>query len=152
MPKGRKHPDKPQKKQQILRELASHANVCLACSRAGLSPRTARQWKYEDAEFAEAWEDAVGVGVGEVEERVFQLAKEGSERSAHFILQYRLPEVYGRRQTITHNVESEVPAGATIVQRIRESILLLPGGQAALDDAQQHLAGPDNGHESGNGS
>ncbi len=65
---------------RFLASLRETPNVSLACVNAGISRNVAYTWRKEDAKFAVAWEEALSVGVGYLEEEARRRAVEGVQR------------------------------------------------------------------------
>jgi hypothetical protein len=65
-------------KPAFLKNLATSANVSVACQRAGVSRSTAYRVRATDDEFAEAWEDAIDEAVDALEGEAHRRAVEGT--------------------------------------------------------------------------
>jgi hypothetical protein len=84
---------------KALREVPSVTN---ACAVARIDRATAYRHKSADEAFAEAWEDALGTSVDNVEHRAFEKALEGDPQLMAMVLKAYRPERYGDRQRIDH--------------------------------------------------
>ncbi len=65
---------------RFLASLRKIPNVSLACVNAGISRVAAYAWRDDDEKFAAAWEDALSVAVGYLEEEARRRAVEGVQR------------------------------------------------------------------------
>jgi hypothetical protein len=70
----------------FLKTLALTANVKMACRQAGITRKTAYQWKEQNPEFAELWADAIEDGLDLLEYAMFKRGVATSDRAAEFLL------------------------------------------------------------------
>lgn len=111
----------PEKKEQFLDHLRINANVSEAAKSIGVSRQAIYNERKEDKEFAEAWEDALGEALDNLESALYSRAINGvtndvfyegvpcgtkteySDTAAMFLLKNRRPEVFSDkvRQEIT---------------------------------------------------
>lgn len=84
----------------FLKELERTSNVSKAAKRAGVHRVSAYNARSESPEFAQAWDDALDVGVNAVEETAFKRAKAGSDALIQFILKTRRRAIYGDKSTV----------------------------------------------------
>lgn len=115
----------PKKREQFLAAIIQTAgNISEACEAAQISRRAAYDWREADAEFKQAWDDAVEVTTEALEQEVYRRAHEGcdepvfykgemcgeikkySDTLAMFILKGRRPEKY--RENIKQEISGEV--------------------------------------------
>lgn len=66
-----------QRKERFLKELAKRANVSAAARAAKVDRSTPYHWREMDAEFAEAWDEAVEVAVDTLEAEAWRRAATG---------------------------------------------------------------------------
>jgi len=69
--------------------------VRLACERAGISRKTAYQWRERDEEFRQRWEEALADGIDVLEAQAHARARNGSDRLLEFLLKNLRRRVYG---------------------------------------------------------
>jgi hypothetical protein len=104
----------------FLATLRTTANVYLACRQAGISRKTAYQWKEENKEFAEQWKDAHEDGIDLLEYNSRRRAMASSDKLAQFLLEVHR---YGRKQSHEHSG----PDGGPIV--VRDVITIIDDGE-----------------------
>jgi hypothetical protein len=85
---------------RFLAALRQTPSVKHACKAAGVSRDTAYKHRLADNEFAEAWLDALGASVDELETKAFQLAMAGDSTLITFLLRCHKPEVYGDKSRV----------------------------------------------------
>lgn len=89
----------------FLAALAASPNVSGACAAAGISRPTAYDLRRSNAEFADAWQAAIDMGVDDLEGVAFQRAREGSDTLLIFLLKCHRPAVYRDVQAQQHEGE-----------------------------------------------
>lgn len=100
----------PENREAFLTAFAANGNVVQAAEAAGVSRRALYDWKAEDPEFAEAWEQAFADGVDALEAEALKRAFAGSDTLLIFLLKGNKAQKYKER------VQSEIsgPNGAPI--------------------------------------
>jgi hypothetical protein len=106
------------RRRRFLKELAATANVSASASAAGMSPSSAYRLRRLDAAFAEAWQDALDIGLDALEDAVMKRAIDGVEKThfhagkpvgtsksysdalAMFLLKAHRPQVYGEAKDL----------------------------------------------------
>jgi len=74
-----------EKKRTFLASLVqAGGNVSTACDEAGLNRRTAYLWRAADKSFAEAWDDALNLGLDELESEARRRAFDGVEEPVFY--------------------------------------------------------------------
>lgn len=66
-----------------------------ACEAAGITRRTAYEWRKRSARFAQAWYEAKENGLDVLERHMFDRAKSKDTKAAIFLLTHHRPDVYG---------------------------------------------------------
>jgi hypothetical protein len=84
----------------FLTTLASTANVYLACRQAGISRKTAYQWKEENKEFADRWKDALEDALDILEWDGRKRARSSSDKLLMYFLDVHR---YGRKYQHEHS-------------------------------------------------
>jgi hypothetical protein len=97
--------DWPKWTSTFLAALESSPSVKAAAAAAGVARSGAYALRASDPDFRAAWEDALSVGVEELEAVAFQRAKDSSDVLAIFLLKAHRPERYR---------EMARPPGATV--------------------------------------
>jgi|TARA_R110002020_G_scaffold166144_5_gene353992 hypothetical protein len=69
--------------------------VRLACERAGISRKTAYQWRERDENFRQRWDEALADGIDVLEAQAHARARNGSDRLLEFLLKNLRRRVYG---------------------------------------------------------
>ena len=69
--------------------------VRLACEHAGISRKTAYQWREQNDEFRSEWRDALEDGIDMLEAQLHARARQTDTRAAMFLLRSLRREVYG---------------------------------------------------------
>lgn len=96
----------PTKKEKFLKSLSTGVpNVSKACKAAAIGRTLAYQWKREDPEFAQEWEDAYQNAVDGLEQSAWQRAqrrKDPSDTLLIFLLKGHRPERYKDRAQVEH--------------------------------------------------
>ncbi|MCC7304750.1 MAG: helix-turn-helix domain-containing protein [Alphaproteobacteria bacterium] len=121
----------PEKRAQFLEELINYPNITAACEKIGVSRRTVYNERNANAGFKKAWEEAMKLGIGALEDEahrrafkgVLKITKHGtyleySDTLAIFLLKAHDPERYKDRShsevegkgNYTLNVVTGVPA------------------------------------------
>lgn len=131
----------PERKAAFCAALAMTGIVKRACEAVDITRQTAYEWRDEDPEFAAAWEKALKVGVGELEDEAHRRAFEGydkpivhqgaitgtfkeySDTLAIFLLKAHNPEKYRERSDVKHDV------GGTLADLVAAS-MQTPGNDA----------------------
>ena len=128
------------KKERILAVIReTGGNVSRACEQAEIPRKTAYNWKSEDAEFADKWEEAVEQGTEELEQEARRRAFNGvdepvfyqgetcgtvrkySDTLLIFLLKGRRPEKYRDRHELTG------AEGAPLMQPVADAMLKIYG-------------------------
>src|SRR4051794_5430097 len=73
----------------FLRALRKTFSVSTAARAAGISRATAYRWRAADADFAQAWDEAVESGLDDLEGEAYRRAMHSSERLLIFMLERR---------------------------------------------------------------
>ena len=102
----------PQKKGKFLKSLSTGIpNVARACRAAAIGRTLAYQWRKDDPDFAEQWENAYQNAIDNLEETAWKRAgreKNPSDTLLIFVLKSNRREIYGDRQQIEHQGKIEV--------------------------------------------
>lgn len=126
----------PKKREQFLQAIVDNAgNVTEACAAAGISKRSAYDWREADPDFKAAWDDAVELTTEALEQEVYRRAFEGCEEPvfykgemcgaikrysdtlAMFTLKARKPEKYREKHEVSN------PDGTPLMQPIADALL-----------------------------
>jgi hypothetical protein len=112
----------------FLTNLAELANVSQAAKNAGVARQVAYRYRDENPDFAAAWDEALALGIGTLEDEAVRRARDGVEKPVWqrgefmgtvreysdtlliFILKTRKPEVYNPPQRQEHSG----PGGSSI--------------------------------------
>jgi hypothetical protein len=78
----------------FLMALRASPGIALACRQAKVDRRTAYRARERDPAFAQAWDDALESGLDDLEQAVFQRARDASDTLAIFLLKCHRPERY----------------------------------------------------------
>ena len=84
----------------FLEALKAMPVVRLACEHAGISRKTAYQWRDQSDEFRSEWRDALEDGIYMVEAQLHARARQTDTRAAMFLLRSLRREVYGERVAV----------------------------------------------------
>ena len=106
-------------KEPFLAYLRKHPNVHKAAKAAGTERKNAYKARVRDPEFAEAWDDAIGEGIDEIEALAIKNAKSGDARwqtMMIFLLKNWKPERY--KDTVQNEVVGK-DGGDVIVKILR---------------------------------
>lgn len=99
-PKVRSAPP-PNWKRRFLAELRKVPSVVRACAAARVSPPTVYRIRGQDSDFKNAWDQAIELGVADLEAAVWERAKAGvSDTLAIFMLKSHRPEVYREKSQL----------------------------------------------------
>lgn len=79
----------------FLEALKAMPVVRLACEHAGISRKTAYQWRDQSDDFRSEWRDALEDGIDMVEAQLHARARQADTRAAMFLLRSLRREVYG---------------------------------------------------------
>ena len=79
----------------FLEALKAMPVVRLACEHAGISRKTAYQWREQNDEFRSEWRDALEDGIDMLEAQLHARARQTDTRAAMFLLRSLRREVYG---------------------------------------------------------
>jgi len=112
----------------FLEALRAMPVVRLACEHAGISRKTAYQWREQNAEFREQWNDAIEDGIDMVEAQVHARARQTDTRAAIFLLKSHRRELYGDK------VDVDV-SGSLSIEEVRRA-------NASLDEKLARLKTP----------
>lgn len=112
----------PERLSAFCHVLSETCNVGRACKAIEISRQTAYRWRGEMPEFAEAWDQAMKIGVTALEDEVHRRAFEGfdkpivhqgvimdtvkeySDTLAIFLLKAHNPDKYRERSTVDQNI------------------------------------------------
>ncbi len=86
--------------QAFLDRLSSTCQVAKACRGARVSRAAVYAWRKADPEFAKAWEAAIEIGVGVVEDEAVRRALQGSDNLLIFLLKAYRPEKYSDKRQL----------------------------------------------------
>lgn len=100
----------PEAKQIFLDALRATYSVHHAARAAGICRSTAYNWRREDSEFAQAWEDALEDAVDVLEQSMFERALGGDTTAGIFLLKGMRPEKYKARVASEHSGELRLAA------------------------------------------
>ena len=108
---------------EFLEKLRKTPNVSRACRAVRISSSSAYQKRKADPEFQEAWDNALAHSLDELEEKSFDLAREGDGAMMRWLLATHRSEVYGNKtaQIVQHN---SAPSAEGIGRR--EAAIILP--------------------------
>ena len=126
----------PEKRERFLQAVIDNVgNITAACVSAGFSKRAAYEWREVDAEFKQAWDDAVELTTEALEQEVYRRARNGCEEPvfyqgkmcgtilrysdtlAMFILKARKPAKYREKHEVSN------PDGSPLMQPIADALL-----------------------------
>jgi hypothetical protein len=79
---GRK--ESAERKQKILDGLSTGISVSKACTQAGISPWTAKDWKKRDPIFKRLWAEAVEAGIDCLDDEATRRARDGVEKPVFY--------------------------------------------------------------------
>jgi hypothetical protein len=98
----------------FLKTLGLTANVYMSCQAAGISRKTAYEWRQSNEEFAAQWKDAHEDGIDLLEYRGRLRAMNTSDKLLQFLLEVHR---YGRKQTLEHTGPGggPIPVAADVV-------------------------------------
>ena len=108
------HPKKGAAVDVFLRAVAGGATISAAAQAAGISRRTAYQWRNRYSTFAAAWDDALETGTDRLEEEAVRRALGGSDTLLIFLLKARRPHIYRERMDMQHTLEKSLVITFTI--------------------------------------
>lgn len=101
-------------KADFLSRLRAGRTVSEAAKATGTHRRTFYDWRDQDAEFRQAWEDAIQESIEELESEVRTRALDKSDKSSHLLLMFLLKkhdptyrENYKREVTVKHEKVQE---------------------------------------------
>lgn len=121
--------DKPEVRVAFLAVLAAGGSPTKASGAVGIDRRTAYTWKVKDAEFSEAWDDAVEAGNDGLEDEARRRAVDGIDKPVTVAGEREVVKEYsdtlltlmlkGRRRAVySDKVEHSGPNGAPIQHEI----------------------------------
>jgi hypothetical protein len=123
----------------FLEALRAMPVVRLACEHAGISRKTAYQWRDQSDEFRSEWRDALEDGIDMLEAQLHARARQTDTRAAMFLLRSLRREVYG------DHVDVDVK-GTVTLDEVREAKASLEEKLARLQSehgAQRAIAPPE---------
>ncbi len=85
----------PAMKQKALTAHSIGSTVAQSANFAGVSERTIYNWRAQDPEFAQAWDQGRDQLVEGIEAQAFKLAMNGDRQLLMFLLKSHKPELYG---------------------------------------------------------
>lgn len=104
MPRGRTNRT-DRARETFLRVLEETCNISEAARQAGMSRRSAYDWRDADEQFAADWNDAEQAAVDKLEEVAFDRARTGqSDRLLEILLKGHRPDRYVERTRVDMNV------------------------------------------------
>jgi len=110
----------------FLEALKAMPVVRLACEHAGISRKTAYQWRERDEEFRQQWKDAIEDGIDMVEAQVHARARQSDTKAAVFLLRSLRRDVYGEHLDVdvsgTISVEEINRAKASLDEKLARLI------------------------------
>lgn len=101
-------------REAFLGQLRVLPNVSAAARAAGISRTAAYAWRDEDAEFAEAWNDAVEESIDALEQVAWERAETTSDRLMEVLLKGHRPEKYTDRKLIGSDPDNPLPTGFAV--------------------------------------
>lgn len=104
----------------FLSKLAETGQVKLSAKVAKIDPKTAYNWRKVNKEFSAAWDEAIEVAIGLLEDAGFQRAlraRDPSDTLLMFMLKARRPEVYRERSDVQITGDLHIAEG---LQEARE--------------------------------
>jgi hypothetical protein len=84
----------PQKEEEFLNELRGGNSVAAGCDAAGIGRRTAYDWRRDDPDFAQRWDEALEEGADRMEDAATNRALQMSDTLLIFMLKSRRPDKY----------------------------------------------------------
>lgn len=93
-------------KRQFLQTLTETCNIAESCRAAQIARKTAVAWRQTDADFSDAWNDALDAGLDALEQTARERAHSGSDLLLMFLLKAHRPDTY--RETVNHQASGEV--------------------------------------------
>jgi hypothetical protein len=109
----------------FIETLRNHANVRLACDKAGISRVTAYRWRNRWQTFADRWDEALEDATDTLEAVAWARATRKvapSDRLLVLLLKAHRPDKYGDSQRIEHTGAD----GGPIEQRVEQVVVYLP--------------------------
>ena len=85
--------------------MSEYGNVTAAAAAAGSGRSTLYDWRAEDPDFAQAWEEALELGICGLEDEAKRRAMNGSDTLLMFVIKQYRPE-YCERQTVDLNAKA----------------------------------------------
>lgn len=125
----------PEKKSIFLDALRDGNSVAYSAKKAGVTRKTMYVWRKADAEFSEAWDEALDEGTDGLEDEAIKRAKNGSDTLMIFMLKARRREVYADLVKQWHSGPNDKPIQTERVEDTRVPISELL--QDALDEVQK---------------
>tara|TARA_R110000824_G_scaffold303833_3_gene491677 strand:+ start:1184 stop:1600 length:417 start_codon:yes stop_codon:yes gene_type:complete len=116
----------------FLEALKAMPVVRLACEHAGVSRKTAYQWRDQNEEFRAEWRSALEDGIDMIEAQLHARARTSSDRAAMFLLRSLRREVYG------DHVAVDVKAHLTLDEVAK--------AKASLEEKLARLMAPEGDH------
>lgn len=117
--------DSPTVRTKFLNSLRKGASVSKSCEAAGITPRTAHDWRKKDPEFQLQWTEAMNEGIDLLEDTAFGRAVNGVRKPV-----YQGGELVGHVQEYSDQL----------------LVLLLKGKRAGVYSQQHHsVSGPNKG-------
>lgn len=103
----------PANRAAYLAALGECGNITAAAAIVGVGRASLYEWRAQDPEFSDAWDDALTLGVAGMEDRALEFAMNGDSRLMMFLLAARKPDIYQPKQSIdvhhTHMTLRRVP-------------------------------------------
>jgi hypothetical protein len=119
----------PRVRVRFLELLGECGNVSAACFTIGVGRASMYEWKAQDPEFSDAWDEALVLGVAGMEDRAIEQAMAGSDRLMMFLLQARKPDVYQPRQSLDVNHHHTLSVRRIPLDSLRAELAGLLGDQ-----------------------
>lgn len=128
---------------KFLAALAEYPLIVRAARHAGISRQHAYAERNRDPRFAEAWKEALDVGVAKLEKALWKRGVEKSDVAAIFLLKAHKPEVYNENvRLLGLAADRAEQGGVDVISDIRAELLRDPRYLAYLRSrAEQEDAG-----------
>jgi hypothetical protein len=132
----------PQRRDAFLRLLREGCSVAQAARAIGLGRRTMFDWKRDDEDFREAWDDAVETITENIESALARAALGGDTVSMIVWLKAHRPETYNRKQVVAIGGDENAPPVmlAAAEQQPTGPVFILPHN--GRDPVPSHMQPP----------
>ena len=105
------------KREAFLMGLSLGDSVKSSCERAKVTRKTVYQWRKQDEEFAEAWDEALEAGIEQLEDAAYRRALDGSDTLVMFLLKAKRPKVYSDKHRLEHTGADGAPISINTIER-----------------------------------